>query len=486
MSAWNVGDIPRMKLPPCHAFFQFYVADGRLSCQLYQRSADIFLGVPFNIASYALLTHMVAQQCDLGAGDFIWTGGDCHLYLNHLEQVATQLAREPFPLPRLASCGERRRSSTTASRTSRSSITSVIPRSRRRWRSRPVHPPVRCRRRTLVREAVPTYHPPRSMQNRAQSKEESRMSMIRKSLLLAMAGVFLSAPVRAGEVEVLHWWTSGGEAKRRRRAEDRSLENEGPHLEGLRRRRRRRRQRHDGAEVARRVGQRRRPPRRSRARRSRNGAREGVLANLDDVAKAEKWDEPAAQGRRRRHEVPGPLRRRAGQRAPRQLDVGQPGGVQEGRRQDARPPGTSSSSPPSKIQKAGFIPVAHGGQPWQDATVFESIALGVGGADFYKQGAWSQLDPEALNSPTDGEGRSTTLRKVQELHRQGRRRPRLEPGHRDGDQGRGRHAVHGRLGQGRVHRRRQGARARTIVCVAAPGTAKARSPSTSTASSCSS
>jgi thymidylate synthase len=101
VSAWNVGEIPRMKLPPCHAFFQFYVADGRLSCQLYQRSADIFLGVPFNIASYALLTHMVAQQTGLTPGDFIWTGGDCHLYLNHLEQVDTQLARAPYPLPKL-------------------------------------------------------------------------------------------------------------------------------------------------------------------------------------------------------------------------------------------------------------------------------------------------------------------------------------------------------------------------------------------------
>jgi thymidylate synthase len=90
-----------MKLPPCHLLFQFYVAGGRLSCQLYQRSCDIFLGVPFNIASYALLTHMVAQQCDLDVGDFVWTGGDCHLYLNHLAQVDTQLAREPFPLPRL-------------------------------------------------------------------------------------------------------------------------------------------------------------------------------------------------------------------------------------------------------------------------------------------------------------------------------------------------------------------------------------------------
>ena len=101
VSAWNVADIPHMALPPCHAFFQFYVANGELSCQLYQRSADIFLGVPFNIASYALLTHMVAQQCDLKAKDFIWTGGDCHLYNNHFEQVETQLAREPLPLPQL-------------------------------------------------------------------------------------------------------------------------------------------------------------------------------------------------------------------------------------------------------------------------------------------------------------------------------------------------------------------------------------------------
>lgn len=101
VSAWNVSDIPRMKLPPCHAFFQFYVADGKLSCQLYQRSADIFLGVPFNIASYALLTHMVAEQTGLGVGDFIWTGGDCHIYSNHMEQVNEQLSREPFPLPKL-------------------------------------------------------------------------------------------------------------------------------------------------------------------------------------------------------------------------------------------------------------------------------------------------------------------------------------------------------------------------------------------------
>jgi thymidylate synthase len=101
VSAWNVADIPNMKLPPCHAFFQFYVADGKLSCQLYQRSADIFLGVPFNIASYALLTHMMAQQAGLEVGDFVWTGGDCHLYSNHLEQVDLQLSREERPLPRL-------------------------------------------------------------------------------------------------------------------------------------------------------------------------------------------------------------------------------------------------------------------------------------------------------------------------------------------------------------------------------------------------
>ncbi|WP_233236446.1 thymidylate synthase [Bordetella sp. LUAb4] len=101
VSAWNVGEIPNMALPPCHAFMQFYVADGKLSCQLYQRSADIFLGVPFNIASYALLTHMVAQQCDLEPGDFIWTGGDCHIYSNHFEQVELQLSREPYPYPKL-------------------------------------------------------------------------------------------------------------------------------------------------------------------------------------------------------------------------------------------------------------------------------------------------------------------------------------------------------------------------------------------------
>jgi thymidylate synthase len=101
VSAWNVADIPKMALAPCHAFLQFYVADGKLSCQLYQRSADIFLGVPFNIASYALLTHMVAQQCSLDVGEFIWTGGDCHLYSNHLEQVELQLSRKPYSLPQL-------------------------------------------------------------------------------------------------------------------------------------------------------------------------------------------------------------------------------------------------------------------------------------------------------------------------------------------------------------------------------------------------
>jgi thymidylate synthase len=102
VSAWNVAELDKMALAPCHCLFQFYVADGRLSCQLYQRSADIFLGVPFNIASYALLTHMVAQQADLRVGDFIWTGGDSHLYLNHIEQANEQLARKLLPLPTLA------------------------------------------------------------------------------------------------------------------------------------------------------------------------------------------------------------------------------------------------------------------------------------------------------------------------------------------------------------------------------------------------
>lgn len=101
VSAWNVADLDKMALPPCHAFFQLWVANGRLSCQLYQRSADIFLGLPFNIASYSILTHMFAQQAGLLPGDFIWTGGDCHLYLNHMEQVELQLSREPHPLPTL-------------------------------------------------------------------------------------------------------------------------------------------------------------------------------------------------------------------------------------------------------------------------------------------------------------------------------------------------------------------------------------------------
>jgi thymidylate synthase len=101
VSAWNVGELEQMALAPCHAMFQFYVANGRLSCQLYQRSADVFLGVPFNIASYALLIHMLAQQTDLAPGELVWTGGDCHLYLNHLEQVELQLARVPLALPKL-------------------------------------------------------------------------------------------------------------------------------------------------------------------------------------------------------------------------------------------------------------------------------------------------------------------------------------------------------------------------------------------------
>ena len=108
VSAWNVGDLEAMALPPCHALFQFYVADGRLSCQLYQRSGDVFLGVPFNIASYAMLTMMVAQVCDLEPGDFVHTLGDAHLYLNHLDQARLQLTREPRPLPRLQLNPERR------------------------------------------------------------------------------------------------------------------------------------------------------------------------------------------------------------------------------------------------------------------------------------------------------------------------------------------------------------------------------------------
>ena len=100
--AYNPAFVDEMALPPCHAMFQFYVADGKLSCQLYQRSCDVFLGLPFNIASYSLLTHMIAQQCDLDVGDFVWTGGDTHLYLNHLEQTELQLSRQPYALPRLS------------------------------------------------------------------------------------------------------------------------------------------------------------------------------------------------------------------------------------------------------------------------------------------------------------------------------------------------------------------------------------------------
>lgn len=101
VSAWNVGELNQMALPPCHLLFQFYVAKNQLSCQLYQRSEDAFLGMPFNIASYALLTHMIAEQCDLDVGEFIWSGGDCHIYKNHLTQVHEQLSREPYPLPQL-------------------------------------------------------------------------------------------------------------------------------------------------------------------------------------------------------------------------------------------------------------------------------------------------------------------------------------------------------------------------------------------------
>ena len=134
VSAWNVGRDPADGAAPCHALFQFYVADGRLSCQLYQRSADLFLGVPFNIASYALLTHMVAQQVGLDVGDFIWVGGDCHIYDNHVDQVREQLSREALPVPEAGAGARRRRCSTTPTRTSPSSTTGTTRRSARRWR----------------------------------------------------------------------------------------------------------------------------------------------------------------------------------------------------------------------------------------------------------------------------------------------------------------------------------------------------------------
>ena len=135
--SWNVGLIDKMALPPCHCLFQFYVNEGRLSCQLYQRSCDIFLGVPFNIASYSLLTCMVAQQCNLLPGEFIWTGGDCHIYKNHFEQVALQLSRTPRPYPKLVIAPNRLRFSTTSSRTLKSSATIRTRPSRLRLRFKP-------------------------------------------------------------------------------------------------------------------------------------------------------------------------------------------------------------------------------------------------------------------------------------------------------------------------------------------------------------
>ncbi len=136
VSAWNVADLDKMALQPCHAMFQLWVADGKLSCQMYQRSADIFLGVPFNIASYALLTHMFAQQAGFEPGELIWTGGDCHLYLNHLEQAELQLAREPHPLPNAEqSSASHHRFSITSSKTSKSAGTRAIPHIKARCRS---------------------------------------------------------------------------------------------------------------------------------------------------------------------------------------------------------------------------------------------------------------------------------------------------------------------------------------------------------------
>ena len=134
VSAWNVDDIPQMALPPCHLLFQFYVAQGKLSCQLYQRSCDIFLGVPFNIASYALLTHMVAQQCDLDVGDFVWTGGDCHIYSNHFDQVRERAGRTPVPIQDSSSGANRNRCSTIATKTSKSRRTTRTCTSRPRSR----------------------------------------------------------------------------------------------------------------------------------------------------------------------------------------------------------------------------------------------------------------------------------------------------------------------------------------------------------------
>lgn len=135
VSAWNVGELDKMALAPCHAFFQFYVADGKLSCQLYQRSCDVFLGLPFNIASYALLVHMMAQQCDLEVGDFVWTGGDTHLYSNHMDQTHLQLSREPRPLPKLIIKRNPNPSSTTVSKTLRLKATIRIRALKRRWLS---------------------------------------------------------------------------------------------------------------------------------------------------------------------------------------------------------------------------------------------------------------------------------------------------------------------------------------------------------------
>ena len=135
VSAWNVGELDQMALAPCHAFFQFYVADGKLSCQLYQRSCDVFLGLPFNIASYALLVHMMAQQCDLEVGDFVWTGGDTHLYSNHMEQTHLQLTREPRALPKLSLNANLPPCLITTSKISRLKGTIRIPQSKRRSRS---------------------------------------------------------------------------------------------------------------------------------------------------------------------------------------------------------------------------------------------------------------------------------------------------------------------------------------------------------------
>ena len=297
---------------------------------------------------------------------------------------------------------------------------------------------------------------------------------------VALAGALAQLPALAGEVEVLHWWTSGGEAKSVAELK-KMLEAKGDTWKDFA-------VAGGGGENAMTVLKSRvvsgKPPTAAQVKGPgiQEWGAEGVLANLNDVAKAGNWDGllPGVVSNVMKYQgnyvaVPVNVHRvnwmwanpevfkKAGAKIPTTWD--------------------EFIVAADKIQKAGFIAVAHGGQPWQDATLFESIALGVGGAEWYKK-AFVDLDPKALEQPADGEG-LRDLASGPEVHRQGFRQSRLEPGHRDGHQRQGRHAVHGRLGQGRVHRRRQGRRARTTSAWPLPAP-RARSPSTSTASSCSS